>query len=219
MKTSLLFLATTSLFFTLAGCEEKTRTDGSNLAGQSDLKLACTAIFLLSDGSSYLTRQEHEIFAKPKAIRLAAKEPFGVIVWTVQNGRLIVEEKPGGSVFDEGLFKAMTDESVCKAMLELYLAELKTSDTYSTSQTDGITFEGKVYGTVFSDKSGISLYEDRSTGRKDLVISQNKKRYILLGYNYLKLKEDSYFPSKIDVYTYNEGSDKKLIAQYICHLP
>jgi hypothetical protein len=172
------------------------------------------AEFLRSDGSSYLTKQEHEIFAKPKAIRLTAKEPFGEIIWTVRDGRLSIEKKPEVSVFDEGLFKLMTDESVCKAMLELYLAELKTPNPRSTSQTDSITFEGKVYEPVFLDQGGIELYKNKSTGRKDLVISQNKKQYVLFGYNYLKLKEDRYFPSKIDVYTYSKGSDKRLIDCY-----
>ena len=219
MKKSLSFLVTTALLFSLTGCEEKKRTDSVNLAGQADLKLACMAEFLRSDGSSYLTKQEHEIFAKPKAIRLTAKEPFGEIIWTVRNGRFVIEKKPKAGVFDEELFKLMTDETICKALLELYLAELKPSSTSSTSRTDSFTFEGKVYEPVFSDQGGIELYKNKSTSRKDLVISQNKRRYVLFGYNYLKLGEDRYFPSKIDVYTYNEGSDKKLIGQYVCHLP
>ena len=219
MKKSLSFLITAALFFSLAGCERKNHTSGSNLAGQADLKLACTTEFLRGDGSSYLTKQEHEVFAKPKAIRLTAKEPFGEIIWAVRNGRLVIEKSPKGDVFDEELYKLMTDEAICKALLELYLAELKPSDTGSTEPTDGFAFEGKVYEPVFSDQGGIKLYKDKSTGRRDLVISQNKKRYILFGYNYLKLKEGRYFPSKIDVYIYNEGSDKKLIAQYVCYLP
>jgi hypothetical protein len=219
MKKLLSFLVAAGLFFNMAGCEKKNQTDGSNLAGQADLKLSCITEFLRGDGSSYLTKQEHEVFAKPKTIRLTAKEPFGEIIWTVRNDRLVIEKSPKGGVFDEELFKLMTDETICKALLELYLAELKTSNTSSTSQTDSLTFEGKIYEPVFSDRSGIALYKNKSTGRKDLVISQNKQRYMLFGYNYLKLKEGRHFPSKIDIYIYNEGTDKKLIAQYVCHLP
>ena len=219
MKKLLSFLVAAGLVFNLAGCQEKSRTDSSNLAGQADLKLTCEVEFLRSDGSSYLTEQEHEIFAKPKAIRLTAKEPFGEIIWAVRDGRLVIEKSPRTSIFDEELFKLMTDEAICKALLELYLAELKTPDTPSTNRTDSFVFEGRVYEPVFSDQGGTELYKNKSTGRKDMVISQDKKRYVLFGYNYLKLKEGRYFPSKIDVYSYNEGSDKKLIAQYVCHLP
>ena len=131
MKKSLSFLVTAALLFSLAGCQERNRTDSGKLVGQADLKLASVAKFLRGDGSWYLTKQEHEIFAKPKAIRLSAKEPFGEIIWTVRDGRLVIKKSPKTIVFDEGLFKLMTDESICKALLELYLAELKNSNTSS----------------------------------------------------------------------------------------
>jgi hypothetical protein len=218
MKKLLSFLVTTGLFFSLAGCQEGNHEDSGKLGGgQTDLKLASVAKFLRSDGSWYLTEQRHEIFAEPKAIRLTAKESFGEIIWTVQNGQSVIKKNPRTNVFDEELFKLMTDETISRGLLELYLAELESSNVGS-GQIDSFTFEGKVYEPVFSDRGGIELYKDKSTGRKDLVIFQGKKRYVLYGYNYLKLEKDRYFPSKIDIYIYNDKSDRKLIAQFTCRL-
>lgn len=217
MKKSFSFLAAAALLFSLAGCQEQQNKDSDNLAGQADLKLASAAKFQCSDGSWYLTEQKHEIFVEPKTIRLTAKEPFGEIIWTIQNGRFVIQKSPKAGVFDEELFRLMTDETICGALLELYLAELKSLNTGS-SRVDNFIFDGKVYEPVFSDQDRMELYRNKSTGRKDLVISQGKRRYVLYGYNYLKLEENRYFPSKIDVYVYNDGSDRKLIAQYACRL-
>jgi hypothetical protein len=217
MKKSFSFLAAAVLFFSSAGCQEQKSKDSNKLGGQADLKLACVTKFLRSDGSWYFTEQKHEIFIGPKAITLTTKEPFGEIVLTVRNGQFVIKKSPQTRVFDEELFKLMTDEAVCRALLELYLAELKSPPT-STGQTGSLMFEGQVYTSVYCDQSGVEVYKNKSTRRNDLVISQGKKKYVLYGYNYLKRDKAGHFPSKIDIYVYNSGSDRKLVAQYNCRL-
>ncbi len=217
MKRKLALFVTMGLFFSFAGCQEKNLKDSSKLDRKADLKLDCIAKFLRSDGSWYLTEQKHEIFIEPKLITLTAEEPFGRVVWSIQKGRLFMNVRPPGKAFDEELFKLMTDEAICRALLELYLAELKNPQT-GPGQTGSFTFEGRVYDLVYCDQSGTELYKNKSTQRNDLVISHGKKRCILYGYNYLKFEGSGYFPSKIDVYVYNDGSDRKLVAQYDCRL-
>jgi len=227
MKKSLSFFVAAVLLFSSAGCQEqKSKNSGKPVelasaeriaARQADLKLACAAKFLRSDGSWYLTEQKHEIFIEEAAIELTTKEPSGEIILTVQNGRFSVRKNFKAGVFDEELFKFMTDEAICGALLELYLAELKSPRT-NLRQTGSFTFEGQAYDLVCRDQSGVEIYKNKSTQRNDLVISSGKKRYILYGYNYLKLEKEGHFPSKIDIYVYNEGSDRKLVAQYNCRL-
>jgi hypothetical protein len=218
MKRLLSILVAAGLLFSLIGCQEKAKESGAQLGGQPDLKLTSVAKFLRSDGSWYLTEQTHEVFAEPKAIKLTAKEPFGQIIWAVQNGKAVVEKSPGRSVFDKELYELITSEAITKGLMELYVAGLGYSDAGS-SQADEFTFEGRVYESVFADRDGIELYKNKSTGRKDLAVFQGKKRYVLYGYNYLKVGKAGYFPSKIDVYIYSDKADKTLIAQYICRLP
>ena len=217
MRKLLSFLVAAVLLFGLAGCQERKSKDSGKLEKQADLKLAVTAKFLRGDGSWYLTEQRQDISIEPKAIKITAKEPFGEIILTVQNGQFALKKSSQVNVFDEELFNLMTDEAICKALPELYLAEMKNPQTKS-KQTGSFVFEGQVYDLVFSDQSGVEIYKNKSTQKNDLVISSGKKRYVLWGYNYIKFKEGRYFPSKIDVYVYNEGADRKLIAQYSCRL-
>jgi hypothetical protein len=218
MKRLLTILVTAGLLFSLTGCQEKAKESGAQLGRQPDLKLTSVAKFLRSDGSWYLTEQKHEVFAEPKAIELTAKEPFGQIIWAVQNGNAVVKKGPARSVFDKELYELITNEAITKGLMELYVAGLGDSDAGS-GQAEELIFEGKVYESVFADRSGIGLYKNKSTGRKDLAVFQGKRRYVLYGYNYLKVEKDRYFPSKIDVYIYSDKSDRTLIAQYSCRLP
>lgn len=221
MKKLLSSLVAAVLFFSLTGCQEQKSKDSSKLEKQADIKLVSMARFLCSwrepspsgDGSWYLTEQKHEISIEPAAIKVTAEEPSGEIILAVQNGQFAVRKGSKAVAADKELFELMTNETICKALLELYVAELKKTQTDS-NQTASLTLEGQVYNLVFSDKNGVEVYKNKATQKNDLVVSQGKRKYILYGYNYLKFAEGRYFPSKIDVYVYNDGSDRKLIAQY-----
>ncbi|MCX5632482.1 MAG: hypothetical protein NTW93_02215 [Phycisphaerae bacterium] len=221
MKKLLIVLVVAVLFLSLTGCQEQKSKDSSKwrkpspsgLEKQADIKLVSMARFLCGDGSWYLTEQKHEISIEPAAIKVTAKEPSGEIISAVQNGQFAVRKGSKAVAADKELFELMTNETICKALLELYVAELKKTQTGS-NQTVSLTLEGQVYNLVFSDKNGVEVYKNKATQKNDLVVSQGKRKYILFGYNYLKFAEGRYFPSKIDVYVYNDGSDRKLIAQY-----
>lgn len=208
------------LILSLAGCQERKSKEPVQLekqppsasSGQADWKLAVSARFLRSDGSWYLTAQQHDITIEPKALTISAQEPFGKIILTVKNENFNLQKNPGND-FDQQLIELMTDEGICKGLLELYLAEIENIPQIKSSQTNPFfSFEGRAYELI-SNQNGIEIYKNQSTKNNDLVITTGNKRYILFGYNYIKVKENSYFPSKIDIYTYNE-SDRKLIAQY-----
>ncbi|MBN1787646.1 MAG: hypothetical protein JW806_04555 [Sedimentisphaerales bacterium] len=217
MKRSFYILVALCLL-SLAGCREEAKKDDAQIEVQPDIKLASVAKFLQDDGSWYLTEQEYEVFAKTKSITLTAREPYGQIVWVVQNGKASVQKKPWRGIFDKELFELITNEAISKGLLELFTAGL--GHTYTSSdQGQNFTFEGRIYESAFDDGNGTILYKDKSTGRKDLVVFDGKKRHILYGYNYLKTAKDRYFPSKIDVYVCEDKSGRLLIAQYTCRLP
>jgi hypothetical protein len=215
MKRLLSLLIAAILLLSPAGCQEQQKK-GDEKPLKPDLALACEARYLCSDGSWYLTEQRQKIFIKPAAIKITAQEPFGEIVLTTGNGQFLIKKSSQTKVFDEELFSLMTDEGICRGLLALYPAELKKPQI-NPGQTGNFTFKGQLYDLVFSDQD-VEIYKNKTTQKNDLVITRNKKGYILYGYNYLKREEGGYFPSKIDVYSYNEGADRVLIAQYDCRL-
>lgn len=219
MKKLIFFLVAAVLLISSSGCQEQQSRDSSKQGSEADLRLAAAAKFLCSDGSWYLTEQKQEISIKPRAIKVTAKEPFSELILTVRGGRFIVKKSPYATVFDDELFSLMTNDTIYKSLLELYLAELKNLQT-EPGQSGNIMFEGRAYELVFSDPGGTELYKNKATQRKELVISRKDKvRYVSYGYNYLKNWEGGYFPSKIDIYIYyTDKSDKKMIAQFSCRL-
>lgn len=216
----LLTLITIVLLFGFVGCREGECKKNETLEKSAEMKLAVSAKFLQSDGSWYLTEQRQEISYSPKAIKITAKEPFGIIYMSVKNGQFSLRNSPANG-FDNQAFELMTDESICKGLLAIYLAQSNNTPNASgqiikapSEQAGQFMYEGQAYGRVLSDQNSVELYKNQSTQTKDLVITNGKKRYILFGYDYVKdVKEGRYFPSKIDVYTYSL-SDRKLIAKY-----
>ncbi|MDD5134456.1 MAG: hypothetical protein PHP01_03475 [Phycisphaerae bacterium] len=214
-KLFFLFIAT-GLLYALAGCQEKNLKDSDKTVAQADFKFSCVAKFLRLDGSWYLTEQGCELFFEPAAMKITADEPSGQIIWLVDNGQVTVKTRPK-NVYDKDILDLMTDDAICRALLGLYLAELKNMKSDSgTGQS--FTFEGQVYDFVCSAGNGINLYKKGSVGKTDLAVAQGKKKYVLNAYNYLKLDKDGYFPTKIDIYACDTDREKRLIAQYICQV-
>jgi hypothetical protein len=216
MKKLLFLFVAAGLLCGLAGCQEKNLKDSDKeTVSRADLKFNCVVKFLRPDESWYLTEQSGELFFEPALMKVTANEPSGRVVWLVNNGQVVVRTKPK-VISDKEIFDLMTDDAICRAMLGLYLAEMKASKS-GGKQGENFTFEGQVYDFVRSAGKGINLYK-KDSGRTDLAVAQGKKRYVLNAYNHLKVEENGYFPSKIDIYAYDTDREKQLIAQYICQL-
>jgi hypothetical protein len=217
MKKLIFLVTAAGLLFSLVGCQEKKRKDESKLEERADIKLFCVAEFLRGDGSKYLTEQKYEIFAGSKTIKLTAKEPFGEIIWSAQNGGYTIQKGIPDKVFDKELYNLMMDQSVANGLLEIYLAGLTKSSAVKTEK-GLLIFEGRIYEPVKQKAAGVNIYRNQATGKLDLVTAvYNKtgKVYLIHGFNYQKIKQgqNSFYPSKLDIYLYLTDMDKELIAQ------
>ena len=220
MKKLSFFLVAAVVLSNSAGCQEKNRKDTSVIVKQAkaDLELSCVAEFLRSDGSKYLTEQKYEISSNPKAITITAKEPFGQIIWSVQNGKYIIRKNVPANVFDRELYRQIMDKNIAESLLELYLAGLNKEPVGKAGEKT-LKFENQLYEPVVRTDSGVSIYRNKATGKLDLVTSgSDGKVYFLHGFNYRKMeqKENAFYPSKIDIFLYHTDFDKELIAQISC---
>ena len=217
MKKLISILAVSALLFISAGCQEKNRKQSDNLVRKPELKLSCVAEYLRSDGSKYITEQKYEIFRNPDLITLKAKEPFGEIAWSVQNGVYTIQKGVPNKVSDKELYSLMMDKDIASGLLELYLAGMSGEKPAIGNIGKSLTFEGKLF-ELAAQKSGVNLYRNKAAGKVDLAVSGINKLYLLHGYNYQKNGRKGLYPSKLDIYQYRTDFDKKLIAQISCFL-
>lgn len=217
MKKLIFIFAAAILLCSLTSCQQQQKKNAGNIKAKADLKLSCVAEFLRSDGSRYLTEQKCEVSANPKAIKLTAKEPFGKIAWSVQNGVYSVQKLVPRRVFDKELYSLMMDKNIANGLLELYLAGL-TEKSAAKTDKELLKFQGQSYEPAAQiDK--VSLYRNQRSGKLDLVTSGSDKLYLISGFNYQKTKgQKGFYPSKIDIYHYRTDFDKELVAQINCYL-
>jgi hypothetical protein len=218
MKKLISILTVSALLLILAGCEEKNRKQSDNLAGKPELKLSCVAEYLRSDGSRYITKQKYEIFRNSDSITLKAKEPFGEIAWSVQNGVYTIQKGVPNKVSDKELYSLIMDKDIAGGLLELYIAGVSGEKPAIGNIGKSLVFEGKSF-ELAAQKSGVNLYRDKAAGKVNLAVAgTGNKLFLLHGYNYQKNGQKGLYPSKLDIYQYRTDFDKKLIAQISCFL-
>lgn len=217
MRNLFSVLVAAVLLCSLTSCQQQQERSDDNIGAPADLKLSCVVEFLCGDGSRYLTEQKCEVSANPKAIKLTAKEPFGKIAWSLQNGAYSVQKPLLRKVFDKELYSLMMDKDITAGLLELYLAGL-TGKSAAKTDKELLAFQGQSYEPV-AQIDNVNLYRNKTTGRCNLVTSGSDKLYLINGFNYQKTKsQKGFYPSKIDIYLYRTDFDKDLIVQISCFL-
>jgi hypothetical protein len=209
-------------FLVFAGCEQQQKkTTSQKILTKPDIKLSVVAQYIRSDSSKYITQQKYEIYSVPQSILINSVEPYGNVVWSVQNG--IYTEPKNKKFYDKELFGLMTNKDIAQSVLELYLAGLGKIQI----QQDGETFEfnGQVYECVAKNEQNIKLFKNKKTGNLDLVTSgqdSSGQFFIIYGYNYEKMgknnEKSDFYATKVDIYLYKTAFDKKLLAQLNCSL-
>jgi hypothetical protein len=139
-----------------------------------------------------------------------ANEPGGKTFWTVSEDKLVIRQYPK-TIANKKVYEFMTNEAVSSAMLGLFLAETKPANIIS-GQGGNFLFQGSKYAFAGFFGKNTSLYKAEKGGKVCLAATNGNKRYVLYGYNYIKIDNGGSVPSKIDVYTYENPNE---IAQYI----
>jgi hypothetical protein len=223
-KTVLIFVLLAGLFC----CQGNKSSKKGGLVQKADFRFSCIAKFLAADGTPktaepndgwYLTEQNCELYfelatggkqSRKAAMMVEANEPGGKAIWMTSEDKLVIKQKPG-KIADKKVFELMTNEAVSSAMLGLFLAETKPVNVVG-GQGGNFLFQGRKYSFAgfFGKKTG--FYRTGKDGKVCLAVTEGKKKYVLYGYNYIKLKNGGSVPSKIDVYVYENPNE---IAQYI----
>lgn len=227
MKKTVLVVVSFVLLAGLFGCEGNKSSKKGGLAQKADFKFSCIAKFLTTGCSSktagvnngwYLTEQNCELYfeyaggkqnQKP-VMTVEANEPGGKAMWTVSEDKLVIKKKPK-TIADKKVFELMTNEAVSSAMLGLFLAETKPANIVG-GQGGVFLFQGRKYSFAGFFGKNTSFYRAGKDKKVCLAVTEGKKRYVLYGYNHIKLENGGSAPSKIDVYNYENPNE---IAQYI----
>jgi len=215
MKNLSVIIIASLAFSFLTGCQLQKRVKAV-ITGQPDLRLSAIAQYVQQDGSRYLTRQQYDIYASPKAMIVASYEPVGDIILTLQNAQADVFAGKPKRRFDKQIYDLITNPQIAQAILELQLVSMQgTKPTGAPTENETINFDGRLYELVYITDS-MKLYKNKSTGMINLVISttNNTGNLVFYGYNYQTIvQQKNLYASKIDIYSYPTSLDKKLIAQ------
>jgi len=217
MKKAAVFIMSV-VIVCVAGCQQQGK-DVAKITGQPDVRFSVVAQFLQKDGGQYLTRQQYEIYSDQRAMVLTSDEPYGKVVWSVQNGEYAMQKNQANRAFDKNLYNLMTNKNIAHGLLEIYLAGL--GKIQPTAEKESLNFDGQTYELAAQAESDIKIYQNKSTGMLNLVKSgeNNSGIYILRGYNYLKFDgQDSFYASKVDIYLCHADDDKELVGQVNCSL-
>ncbi|MFA6185622.1 MAG: hypothetical protein WC770_00190 [Phycisphaerae bacterium] len=213
--------------FLFSGCQGNNSSKKGGLAQKADFEFSCIAKFLIADGSSktagsngswYLTEQNCRLYfestggkqSRKPLMTVEANEPGGNAAWTVSEDNVVIGKKPK-TIADKKIFELMTNEAVSSAMLGLFLVETKPANIVS-GQGGNFLFQGRKYYFAGFFGKNTSFYKAGKDGKVCLAVTEGKKRYVLYGYNYIKLENGGSVPSKIDVYGYENPNE---IAQYV----
>jgi hypothetical protein len=224
MKNILISAIVLTGIITLFGCEKQQQkktaaaSKGTEIKVAPDLKLSAVAQYLQNDGGWYITQLQFDVFSNPQAILLSANEPYGKVVWSVENGIYTGAESKASRAIDKDVFALMTSKDIAQGLMELYLATLNKIQISDSNEI--LNFNGKSYECVAKSGENLKLYRNKSTQTVDLVTAgkdPNGGTYLIFGYNFEKIIENGQqkglYPSKVDIYLYKAAYDKKLIGQ------
>ncbi|HAL45092.1 MAG: hypothetical protein A2Y12_20140 [Planctomycetes bacterium GWF2_42_9] len=222
MKNLLIYSIVITGIFTILGCNKqqakKQPVQAAQIQVQPDIKVLAVAQYVQKEGSRYITHQHFQIFSAPQAIMLSADEPYGRVVWSIENG--VFNATKSEKAIDKDVFNLMTSEEVAQGLMNLYLASLGKIQIAETAET--LDFDGKIYTLVAQNGQNVKFYKNKSTKYVDLVtVGQNKEGiYLFSGYNYLKLNQkegqEAVYPSKVDIFLYRASYDKKMLGTMNC---
>ena len=212
----------------LSGCESPAtvsqvkKADGDVVKSKA-ITANCIVTFYKTDGSRYLSEQEHLISPPPGGIAISAEEPGGKISCKFNGGF-----SRSGNVKIKDMPISLCDRSLAKAIWASVTAGCGYLGEKSGRKGERVNLEGQVYEPItMSAKSQggeIILYKSLSDDAIEVVqVVDLEKEKVLTAksYNYFWFEElGRRFPMKIDVFSSDKkDSEQKQIMEISYQLP
>lgn len=220
---SLLVVCSAGMF--LCGCEsggvtsEAVRKDVRVGTGKT-ISASCIVTFYKSDGSRYLSEQQHLINPSAGGIEITAEEPGGMISCRFDGGFA-----KSGDAKVKGLAVSMCDRNLAQV---IWASVSAGCGFLSGEKGDEVNIEGRWYEPITpADKSQwakTTLYKnvsDEAVEMVQVVDAEKGKVLTARSYNYFWFEElGRRFPMKIDVFSSDkEGGAQKQVLEISYQLP
>ena len=187
------------------------------------LEFDCVVTLYKSDGSFYLTEQNHEIYPPSNSIRISAEEPQGKLVWQLSGEIFTVSGSLSSSTLEgaeqgDTLPIVAVDRYFAEAILDITTAPVRFLDE-SFAFTKGpkpVKMEGQWYYPIERAKilvddivdfpywSKVVFYQNRDSSRVDMLwfVAAGEKKFLAVrGYDYRKVeKKGVSAPTRVEIF-------------------
>jgi hypothetical protein len=168
------------------------------------LELDCIVTFYNRDGTYYLTKQHHEIYAWSNSVRISAIEPQGRFVWLLSQNKFT---PPQAQIqYDvHNMIYAVRD--ITTAPARFLDKSVEFSKTPEPVKIQGLWYY-QIGSFVSSDKSRETVfYQSRDTSLIDIIRfidSAEKESLMVRGYDYRRVEAVGLLlPMRIEVFSTN----------------
>jgi hypothetical protein len=200
-------------------------------AGTRKLQFDCVATFYQPDGSSYMTRQRHEVYPWKNSIRISGREPSGSVVWEFSGREAVEFLRADPAVWAGRPLESLSQQQFAAAILKMVTAPVRLLDqprgTANSLQPVRIT--GRWYDPIQKNDSqetesaaGTVFYQNRDNALIEALRLPEVRQgtsLVVRGYDYPKFREDVVLvPTKIEILqTDAEGPGWRRLAILDCH--
>lgn len=213
----LMMCVVTGLSLLATGCSRSTQPDPiSEEAIEPQIQADCIAHYYKSNGSAYITRQQHGFTPSLGLFHAYSSEPAGPVECLLTRDGFSSTGQEKELLPD--LPRQLWSKHLAASVFYSFSAGGGLLDTSAMAKGDNVRIEGRWYQPVVTDWSGqlqLTLYRTLDTERVELVKmedSQQELSWLLKSYNYRYSKElDGLIPRAIDVFNISDGLGSKAL--------
>lgn len=201
----------------LISCTESTQTEliQEEDAGQV-IKADCITHYYKSNGSAYITRQQHQFNSAQSFFRSTSSEPIGNVECILSEGLFTISGNTSESLPD--LPHEQWNEQLATSVYYSFCAGAGLLDLSSMKPEEKVKIEGRWYQPLVPNRPGkikVTLFKSLDTEVVELVRSENSAEefmWLLRSYNYRYSKElENKIPRTIDVFDISQGVASKAL--------
>lgn len=205
----------------LTGCgQQKNEIQIETMAGNGLIQTDCIVNYFRSNGSSYMTRQQHGYNPSEFIFQSVSNEPIGVIECVLTREQFSYSGPQDESITD--LPEEFWNKYLAASVFYGFCAGGGLLDISSMIAGDNVKIEGQWYRSYTpSWPSGIEItvYQSLDNGRIErvkMIDAQHELAWMLESYNYRYSKElEKSLPRRIDVFDIAGGiASKSLMVRF-----